>query len=193
MSLACLKSPMSKQFNVTTMLLFVQSLPQMFQSLPVVNKTLPQMIQTLPQMIQTLPQMIQTLLPAIPFEAKISIFLALIIVSYISHRSYLQSKVSLLENTVAELYKGVATLESEREKMMEMISDMEIIMENCDKKAEFMFSNISYLQKALYKKLDFEERYRDGKKEANLAKNRQQAIQEYLNAELIVARRFTEV
>lgn len=170
---------MTKQFNVTTMLLFVQSLPQMFQTLPMVNKTLPQMI--------------QTLLPAIPFEVKFGIFLALCIISYISHRSYLQNKVSLLENTVAELYKAVATLEAQREKLNESMTDMEIIMENCDKKAEFMFTNMSYLQKALYKKLDFEEKYKDGKKEASLAKNRQQAIQEYLNAEIIVARRFSEV
>lgn len=135
--------------------------------------------------------MIQTLLP-IPFEVKFGVFLALCIISYISHRSYLQNKVNLLENTVDELYKAVATLEADRENMTQIMSDMEIIMGNCDKKAEFIFTNISYLQKALYKKLDFEERYKDGKKEANLAKNRQQAIQEYLNAEMTVAQRFTE-
>ena len=154
---------MANHFN-TSILLFMQSLSKEIHALPV----------------------------GIPFEIKIGIMVILFVVSYISHRSYLQSKVSLLENTVDELYRAVAKLESEGEKMRENISDMEIIMGNCDRKCEFMFTNLSYLQKALYKKLDFEEKYKDGKKEANLTKNRQQAIQEYLSAEMFVARRFAE-
>ena len=155
---------MANHFN-TSILLFMQSLSKEIHALPV----------------------------GIPFEIKIGIVATLFVVSYISHRSYLQSKVSLLENTVDELYRAVAKLESEGEKLRENISDMEIIMENCDRKSEFMFTNLSYLQKALYKKLDLEEKYKDGKKEANLTKNRQQAIQEYLTAEMTVARRFFEV
>lgn len=159
------------QFNLTSILLFVSSLP--------VNKTAMQVIQGLPQVI--------------PVEVKLAIFLTMCLISYISHRSYLQKKVSLLENTVAELYKAVATLESDRDYMKHIISDMEALLLNCDKKSEFMFTNLSYLQKALYKKLDFEEKYKDGKKEANLTKNRQQAIQEYLTAEKLVSQRFAEV
>ena len=159
---------MAKHFNITSMLLFVQSLPNVVHSLP----------------------------PGMPLEMKIGIFfattVALVLSSYISRRSYLQNKVALLEKTVAELYTAVAKLESIRDTMTENMLDMEMIMGNCDKKSEFMFTNMSYLQKALHKKLDFEERYKNGKKEAYLNKNRQQAIQEYLNAERIVAQRFNE-
>ena len=164
---------------------FIQTLPKFIQTLPLVSKAIPQIIQTLPQIIQTFPQII-------PFEVKCGILLVLIILSYISHVCYLQRKVATLENTVAELYKRVATLESECEEMKQTISDTELILGDCDKKVEFMFTNISYLQKAIYKKLECEERYKDRKKEPNLAKNRQQANQEYLNAEMTVARRFTE-
>lgn len=128
----------------------------------------------------------------IPFELKFGILLALIIVSYISHVCYLQRKITTLDDTVTELYKRVATLESECEEMKKTISDTELILGDCDKKVEFLFTNITYLQKALYKKLECEEKYKQGKKEQNLVKNRQQANQEYLSAEMTVARRFTE-
>ena len=205
---------MSKQY----ILLFMQTLPQMNRTLPIVEKLLetiqklPQTIQKLPQAIQKLPQTIQRLLlsntmplvnnklplvtkalslvsnnlPQVaPFEVKFGILLAFIIVSYISHYSYLQNKVILLEKTVKRL-------ESEREEMKQTISDTELILGDCDKRVEFIFTNISYLQKALYKKLECEEKYKQRKKDPNLVKNRQQANQEYLTAEMTVARRFTE-
>jgi hypothetical protein len=76
--------------------------------------------------------------------------------------------------------------------MKKTISDTELILGDCDKKVEFLFTNITYLQKTLYKKLECEEKYKQGKKDQNLVKNRQQANQEYLSAEMTVARRFTE-
>ena len=76
--------------------------------------------------------------------------------------------------------------------MKKTISDTELILGDCDKKVEFLFTNITYLQKALYKKLECEEKYKGGKKEG-VVKNRQQANQEYLSAEMTVARRFVEV
>jgi hypothetical protein len=189
------------KFNVTSILLFVQSLPQTIQS---------QAMKSLPQAIHSLPQMFQTLSPCIPLEVKFGISLALIIVSYISHRSYLQAKVTMLENTVAELNKAVAILENQHEHLKNTVSYNEqhietqhehlkntvsynerLVGETTDK-VNFIFTNMTYLQKALYKKLDLEEKYREGKKEG-VTKNRQQAVQEYMIAEKTVARRFNEV
>jgi len=132
--------------------------------------------------------MVQSL-PGISFEVKFAIFLAVFLVSYINHRSYLQRKVALLENTVAELYKAVAILESAHEHLKNTVSYNERLAMDVANKTHFMFMNSTYLQKALYKKLDLEEKYREGKKEG---KNRQQAIQEYIIAEKTVARRFAE-
>jgi hypothetical protein len=156
---------MSK-FNMTSIFLFVQSLPQS--------------------------QVIKSLWPVIPFEIKFAIFLAAFIVSYLSHRSYLQNKVATLENTVAELYKAMAILEAQHEHLKNTVSYDERLSADTTDKMVFLFTNISYLQKALYKKLDLEEKYRDGKKEGT-TKNRQQAVQEYMIAEKTVARRFNEV
>jgi len=160
--------------------------------------------------MQSLPQAIQTLSPVIPFQVKFAIFLALFLVSYLSHRSYLQSKVVALENTVAELYKAVAILETQHEHLKNTVSYNEQHIETQHEhlkntvsynerlaadvadKVNFMFTNTTYLQKALYKKLDLEEKYREGKKEG-VTKNRQQAVQEYMIAEKTMARRFAEV
>ena len=142
--------------------------------------------------MQSLPQAIQTLSPVIPFQVKFAIFLALFLVSYLSHRSYLQSKVVALENTVAELYKAVAILETQHEHLKNTVSYNERLAADVADKVNFMFTNTTYLQKALYKKLDLEEKYREGKKEG-VTKNRQQAVQEYMIAEKTMARRFAEV
>jgi hypothetical protein len=151
------------KFNMTSILLFVQSLPQS--------------------------EAIKSLWPVIPFEIKIAMFLAAFLVSYLSHRSYLQGKIILLENTVAELYKAVALLESQHEHLKNSVSYDERLAADTTDKVHFIYTNISYLQKALYKKLDLEDKYRQGKKVVN----RQQAIQEYMTAERTVARRFCEV
>lgn len=174
------------KMNSTSIFLFVQSLSAAIQS---------HAVWSIPQIPNSLPQLLQLILSTpkvIPFEVKFGIFLALFVVSYISHRSYLQAKVATLENTVAELYKAVAIIESQHEHLKNTVSYNERLAADVADKTHFMFTNTSYLQKALYKKLDLEEKYRDGKKEG-ATKNRQLAVQEYMIAERTVARRFCEV
>ena len=184
-ALSPLRNTMTKM-NSTSIFLFVQSLSAAIQS---------HAVRSIPQIPNSLPQVLQLILSTpkvVPFEVKFGIFLAVFIVSYLSHRSYLQAKVATLENTVAELYKAVAILETQHEHLKNTVSYNERLATDTADKVQFMFTNTIYLQKALYKKLDFEEKYRDGKKEGT-TKNRQQAVQEYMIAEKTVARRFCEV
>lgn len=139
-----------KHFNVTRVVLFLQSMPASIQSLPV------------------------------PLEIKIGVVLAtalaLTIISYINHRSHLQKRILFLEETVAQLNTTVSANETRV-----------ITLEQC---VDFMFTNHTHVQKALYKKLQLEDKYRDSKV---LTKHRQEAIQEYQTAKRTVARRFHEV
>lgn len=174
---------MSK-FNMPSILLFVDSLTNKLQNLTIV-KSLP----TMPAI--SLPEIFHALSPVIPLQVKFGIFLAMFMLSYLSHRSYLQAKVLTLEKANAELYKAVATLETQHEHLKTTVMYNERLAADVADKTHFMLMNSTYLQKALYKKLDLEEKYRQGKKEGNTA-NRQQAVQEYMIAEKKVARRFTD-
>jgi hypothetical protein len=179
----CFKSPTMSKLNVTSMLLFMQS--QVMQSLPLAMNSLPhEMFQKLQRLVLTTPKLI-------PLEAKFGIFLVLFIVSYISHRSYLHAKVIVLQKTADELYKAVAILESQHEHLKNIVSYNERLAADVADKTTLLYTNITYLQKALYKKLDLEDKYREGKKEG-ATKNRQQAIQEYATAKRLVARCFNE-
>ena len=160
---------MAKHFNVTQMVLFLQTLPSSLQSHP----------------------------PGIPLQIKLGLLfataVALVISSYISRRSHLQSKVTELENALGYMKDTVSSLKETIFTMRRMSADLEnkfSVVEQC---VDFMFTNNTHVQKALYKKLQLEEKYRDGKKEPYLTKNRQQAIQEYEAARMTVARRFNEV
>ena len=159
---------MAKHFNVTQMVLFLQTLPSSIK-FP----------------------------PGVPLQVKIGIVLAtamaLIISSYISRRSQLQKKVVLLDATVAELEKMVAALNHKVCEMQRLSVDVDAKISVVEQCTDFLFTNHTHVQKALYKKLDLEEKYKTGKKEPYLTKNRQQAIQEYEAAKMAVARRFNEV
>jgi hypothetical protein len=150
----------------------------------------------LAQAIQSLPQAIQSL----PQDIKLCIFIALAISSYISHRCYMENKIYTLESEVALLNKTVGDLKKSVDELNYAFTYMGQITTERDKKidtmeqcVDFMFTNASHVQKALYKKLEFEVKYREHKKEPNLVQNRQQAIQEYAIAKKTVARRFNEV
>ncbi len=140
--------------------------------------------------MQSLPSEIHSLPAVIPLEIKFGMIiasaLALIITSYINRRSYLNAKVIELENTVASLKETIVTI---RRLSAELENKLLVVEE----RADFMFTNTTHLQKALYKKLVLEEKYRDNTKEPFLTKNRQQATQEYAMAQMTVARRFAEV
>lgn len=131
----------------------------------------------MPASIQTLP---------VPLEIKIGVVLAaalaLTIISYINHRSHLQKRILLLEETILLLEETIAKLT----KAVSANETRVITLEQC---VDFMFTNHSHIQKALYKKLQIEDKYRDSKV---LTKHRQEAIQEYQTAKRTVARRFHE-
>jgi uncharacterized coiled-coil protein SlyX len=119
--------------------------------------------------------------------------MALVISSYISRRSQLQNKVTLLDETVAELEKTIAALNNkvcEMQRLSVQVDAKISVVEQC---TDFLFTNHTHLQKALYRKLELEEKYKTGKNEPYLTKNRQKAIQEYEAAKMVVARRFNEV
>lgn len=167
--LVLIQSPRMKHFNISQMVLFLNSLPFSLESLP----------------------------QGIPLEMKFGMILAtaiaLVISSYINSRSHLHKKIILLQANVSELEKIVASLNTNLTYMQSLSTDTEaklVVVEQC---VDFMFTNNSHVQKALHKKIELEEKYRSGKKEAYLTKNRQEAIQEYQNAKKTVARRFNEV
>jgi hypothetical protein len=84
-----------------------------------------------------------------------------------------------------KLERDIATMRLADEKYKERLDSYETYI-------LFMFTNIKYLQQAKLKKIQLEAKYRNGKKEPNLIKNKQQAIEEYIQAKKIYAKRFSE-
>ena len=105
----------------------------------------------------------------------------------------LEIEVALLNKTVRDLKKSIDELNYAFTYMGQLATERDKKVDTIDECVNFLFTNTSHVQKALFKKLEFEVKYREHKKEPNLVQNRQQAIQEYAIAKKTVAQRFNEV
>ena len=128
--------------------------------------------------------------PEIPLHMKIGILVIMVIISYINRYCYLEKKISQLEKNVIEMESEMAAFKNTISTMRRMLTDAENKISVVENSADFLLTNTTQIQKALYKKLEIDEKFRTGKV---LTKDRQQAYQEYALAKMSFARRCNEL